>query len=101
MTNDSIDAKGTRAKALGTRGSQGTSLGRKGARPLMSMHARGFGNCSYKYSKHLFDHKMTNDSIDAKGTRAKAFGTQGREGASLGCKGARPLMSMHAGGWEL
>ena len=44
---------------------------------------------------------MTNDSIDAKGTRAKALGTRGREGASLGRKGARALMSMHAGGWEL
>ena len=48
---------------------------------------------------------MTNDSIDAKGTRAKALGTRGHEGASLGReplgKGARPLMSMHAGGWEL
>ena len=41
---------------------------------------------------------MTNDSIDAKGTRAKALGARGREGASLGCKGARPLMSMHARG---
>ena len=44
----------------------------------MSMHARRFGNCSYKYSKHLFDHKMPNDSIDAKGTRAKALGTRAR-----------------------
>ena len=44
---------------------------------------------------------MTNDSIDAKGTRAKALGTRGRKGASLGCKGARPLMLMHARGWEL
>ena len=49
---------------------------------------------------------MTNDSIDAKGTRAKALGArargrEGHEGASLGRKGARPLMSMHAGVWEL
>ena len=43
---------------------------------------------------------MTNDSIDAKGTRVKPLG-RGCEGMSLGCKGARPLMSMHAGGWEL
>ena len=43
---------------------------------------------------------MTNDSIDAKGMRAKALGAR-HEGASLGCKGARPLMSMHARGWEL
>ena len=43
---------------------------------------------------------MTNDSIDAKGTRAKALGTRGSEGASLGRKGARALMSMHGGGWE-
>ena len=44
---------------------------------------------------------MPNDSIDAKGMRAKALGLIGRKCASLGRKGARPLMSMHAGGWEL
>ena len=44
---------------------------------------------------------MTNDSIDAKGMRAKALGMRGREGTRLGRKGARPLMSMHARGWEL
>ena len=40
MPNDSIDAKSTRAKALGARAQ---ALGHKGARPLMSMHARGLG----------------------------------------------------------
>ena len=68
MPNDSIDAKGMRVKALGARGRE--SLGCKGARPLMSMHAGGW-NCSYTwYSKHLFvATRITNDSIDAKGTR--------------------------------
>ena len=45
---------------------------------------------------------MTNDSIDVKDTRAQALGMRGRESAqAFGCKGAIPLMSMHAGGWEL
>ena len=43
MTNDSIDAKGTRAKALGAIGHKCANLGRKGARPLMSMHGWGLG----------------------------------------------------------
>ena len=43
---------------------------------------------------------MTNDSIDAKGTRAKPLGARVR-GHEPWVQGARPLMSMHAGGWEL
>ena len=59
--------EGVRSQALGAR-----------AQDLRCPCILGVGNCSYRYSKHLFDHKMTNDSIDGKGTRAKALGARAR-----------------------
>ena len=83
MTNDSIDAKGTREKALvaRARGHEPWAQRRKtsdvNACWGLGIVATGILN-SCRYSKHLFDHKMPNDSIDAKGTRAKALGARAR-----------------------
>ena len=47
----------------------------------------GVGNCSYyRYSKHLFDHKMPNDSIDAKGMRPESLGHKGTRVRALGTR---------------
>ena len=100
MTNDSIDAKGTRAKALGARA--------RGHEPWDARRKTSDVNACWglvivatRILNIFFYYKMPNDTIDVKGTRAKALGTRGRESASLGRKGTRPLMSMHASGWEL
>ena len=67
----------------------------------MSMDARGLGIVATSILNTFLTIRMTNDSIDAKGMRAKALGAIGHKCTNLGRKGARPLMSMHAGGWEL